>query len=88
MSAACSSCGAEIVWAVHQGSGKRMPVDAAPAENGNVRLMRRFTPEGKYVETVATVHGPDARAALRAQGVALHLNHFVTCPDREQHRRA
>lgn len=34
--ARCRSCGASIFWVVMVPSGKRMPLNAVPASNGNV----------------------------------------------------
>lgn len=41
MGATCSSCGAPIVWATIDGSGKACPFDAAP-----VKVYAIFTPPG------------------------------------------
>lgn len=68
----CRSCGAEIVWAVTD-VGKKMPVNAAPSERGNVILRR----EGGRVS--AEVVG-EKRAGLR-------VSHFTTCPNAGNWRR-
>lgn len=72
--AKCAKCPALITWAASKKTGSRMPVDAAPAPHGNIRLIRR---EEKWI---AEVLGPLFAADARANGESLHLNHFVTCP--------
>lgn len=67
----CRSCGAPIVWA-RTVKGKSMPVDAAPAEGGNVELV----PEPTGSAMRAIVHG---QAPLG--GPPLHFSHFATCED-------
>ena len=74
MTARCRSCDAPIIWAVTK-NDKRMPVDAEPAENGNVELVDQ---------------GRVKRAIVHAQpsfgSGPLYLSHFVTCPEAETHR--
>lgn len=73
----CSSCGAPILWA-RTAKGKQMPIDAEPTADGNVLLH----PGGR----LAVVNGPLEVLRLRAVGTALHLSHFVTCPNAAEHR--
>jgi hypothetical protein len=65
--AKCRSCDAPIEWAEWADSGKRVPLDVAPATNGNLAVVagkvHRFTDE-------------DARL-----GRERRVSHFVTCPD-------
>lgn len=67
----CRSCGASILWTETE-KGKRMPVDAEPADNGNLRLVEREddVPLAVYdtAETEA-LFGDDTR----------FLSHFATC---------
>jgi hypothetical protein len=35
---ACDRCGATVWWAVTQASGKRIPVDPWPCDDGNLRV--------------------------------------------------
>ncbi len=80
--ATCRSCGASIVWAVNDRTGKQAPIDAAPAEDGPVV----FTHEpGNGGDPEYHVLTKDERAA----GVAAerYTNHWQTCPTREQHRK-
>lgn len=70
----CSSCGARIVFArtVH---GRVMPVDAEPCEDGNVELVE--------ADGVVKAH---VHAQPPLGGGPLHLSHFATCPQADEHR--
>jgi len=73
MSSRCSSCDAPIIWAVTD-AGKRMPLDAEPAPDGNVVLTRV---------------GGQARARKGSEfgpNMPRHKSHFATCPNANQHR--
>lgn len=72
--AKCRSCGAAIYWAT-TGTGRQMPVDVKPVENGNVAL----TWNGKRISAVYV-------AGAAHPGV-LRLSHFATCPNAKQHRK-
>jgi len=72
----CRSCGAEIVWLVTP-KGHMMPVDPAPATDGNVAID----------DGIATVLSDDAIVVARLHGRVLWLSHFATCPDAARHRR-
>lgn len=90
MSAACSSCGAPIEWAVSE-RGKRMRVDADPVTEGNILLSHRRVGE----PPVALYQSPEEIEQLRAQHerspqegpLLLFLSHFATCPNARAHRR-
>ena len=72
-----AGCHAPILWVFHLRTGGRAPVDADPADNGNIVV---DLDTGRYV-----VLAGDELAQARVEGGALHLNHFVTCanpPDR------
>jgi hypothetical protein len=71
----CGSCGAAIVWAITEGGG-RMPVDAEPTPEGNLRLFRKR--EGGTLSVVVCAPGSQPR---------LFRPHFATCPDTESWRR-
>lgn len=77
----CAKCPTQIVWAESDSTGKPMPVDAAPAENGNVRLVEY--PDG----VTATVLAKAEAERARANGERLHLNHFVTCARASEFRK-
>lgn len=75
----CRSCGQPIWWARNIETGKAMPVDVEPTEGANVVLYRRGT---------ACLARVLKKGELPAPGEKTRLNHFVTCPNREQHRRS
>lgn len=78
----CGSCRAPIVWAMSP-AGKPSPIDAHPnTEKGNVLLLQ---PRG-LGSMLAVVLTKDALTRARGRRLPLHTNHFVTCPDREEHR--
>jgi len=71
---ACRSCGAPILWALTE-NGKRIPLDAAPAERptGLFRLVEKI--------------GERTPVAVSVSGEAVYLSHFATCPYADQHRK-
>jgi hypothetical protein len=71
MSEACRSCQAPVLWLENTTTGKRAPIDAAPTPDGNIVVV-----DGERYQVI----GGEERQDAIAQGVALHLNHFVTCP--------
>jgi len=71
--ARCRACNAEIIWAVTD-SGKRMPLDAEPAER----------PTGVFALDTSC----DPPHATSAAHQPVYLSHFVTCPNADQHRKA
>lgn len=70
----CSTCRAPIVWS-RTASGKRMPMDAAPVEDGDFV----FDDDG-VVRRIVSTHDLDPHRDR------FH-SHFVTCPDRDLHRQ-
>lgn len=72
MSTACRSCGAPIIWAVHQATGSRMPLDPGYVDSGP-----RFTID--LTGQAHTVSDPNTTG---------HPSHFATCPQAGQHRRS
>ncbi len=80
MSAKCSTCGAPIRWAMGH-NGKRIPLDAEPAPNGNVRIAPSNLPDVGTWATYVTRESP------AAPGEVLYLSHFATCPDAKTHRK-
>ena len=75
----CRSCSAPIVFAKLVGDrrGKANPIDADPADNGNLRVFD----DGRY--TVIDARSLDG---YRRAGIPLYLSHFVTCPNAAKHR--
>lgn len=82
---ACRACHAEIVFAqtnrLHRGQPVMMPVDAEPADNGNVFLSLQG---GKYY---AGVIRKNQAAGMRDGGQELHRPHFATCPQAARFRQ-
>ncbi len=76
---ACGSCRAPVIWTVTH-KGKRMPVDAEPAENGNVRLRR----DGERM--IAEYPGREHPALFEDDGKR-YLSHFASCPFADWHRK-
>lgn len=76
----CSSCDAEIRWAISTASGKLMPVDALPAKGivGNILLTER---NGQLWATVLS------KAAALSAPKERHVSHFATCPNSASHRK-
>ncbi len=72
MSAKCSACGAPIIWAKHEKSGKPNPIDADPCPDGNVLL------RGDFYMLVPK--------AERVDWPKLHKSHFSTCPEAQRFR--
>lgn len=70
----CRSCGAPLAWAKTE-SGRWMPLDEAPVEDGNIALAR----EGRDV--VALNYEP-----LSHGGRPRYQSHYVSCPCADQWR--
>lgn len=70
----CRSCGAEIRW-VQTITGKNVPIDAEPVDDGNITLERVLGQER------AVVNGQPSLV-----GGPLYVSHFVTCPEAEEWR--
>lgn len=79
---ACGSCAAEVIWTVTH-KGRRMPVDAAPVEGGNIRL--RSEADGDRV--IAEYPGKEHPGLFDEGDRARYVSHFATCPQAAQHRR-
>lgn len=76
----CASCSAPVIWTVTH-NGKKMPVDAEPADNGNIRLRQegdRMIAEYPGREHPGLFEDPDQRR---------YLSHFATCPQAQSWRR-
>lgn len=79
----CRSCKAQVVWTVTP-AGARAPIDAEPdRERGNVLLLRSDVIDGGVLSVVLSGL---ALSHARPSG-KLRLNHWATCPDREEWRR-
>ena len=78
----CRSCDAPIAWGL-TAKGKRLPLDPAPSENGNVAAS--LSDSG-----ILDVGVPDRRQrdAMLCTGRPLYLSHFVTCPNAKEWRKS
>ena len=74
--AACSSCGAPIVWAAHVRTRKPMPFDAEPVPGEVWRL-------AEQAGVLVAIHEPQGVL----EGEAAHRPHWATCPHASSHRR-
>ena len=68
----CASCSAPIRW-VKMTSGKPMPLDREPREDGNIIL-------DQYGQGLVV-------GELFTKGRTAFVSHFSTCPHAKQHRR-
>lgn len=68
----CRSCGARILWRTVDMSGKTMPVDPTPSEEGNIRLY----PDGETCRVLSK----EGAAVARIAGEPIYLPHFKSCP--------
>lgn len=75
--AQCKSCHAEIRWAISDRTGKPMPIDVTPTENGNLYLYPNH----------GDVHARAATADDRRLKRELFTSHFATCPQAAQWRQ-
>jgi hypothetical protein len=87
---ACVSCGGGIIWAINGTTGKRMPVDAEPVENGNVVLAimgQGRTVCGKWRHRGTVVATVLKKGQSVEAGRPRRVSHFATCPNAASHRR-
>jgi hypothetical protein len=75
----CRSCGAPVIWAHHEQSGKAAPIDAEPSDAGNVVLL----PPDIFGAPRYRVLGP---ASVGLEAGPRHTSHFMTCPQAKQWR--
>lgn len=80
MTTRCGTCDARVIWTVTT-AGKRMPVNADPVPNGNIRLSESVDERGRKTVLAYVLGAKDAR-----EGV-LYVSHLSTCPQAAQHRR-
>ena len=90
----CRSCGAPI-WFGLTAKNKRMPMDLAPIEDGNVIV----DGDMNLLDKMASAYEGDApppdgcRVRVLTKGEAVdpdvprYTSHFATCPKAERHRR-
>jgi hypothetical protein len=75
----CRSCNAPIIWTVTE-RGKAMPVDAEPAEGGNLAIDWDIPGQLRVRSRVVKPHLAFGRKDL-------HRSHFVLCPDAAKWRQ-
>lgn len=75
--AKCRSCGEPIRWA-ETVKGRRIPIDAQPAHDGNIRLEER----GHMQPPLAIVLTGQIESNTQRW-----RSHFASCPNAAQHRR-
>ena len=78
----CASCKAPITWTQTR-TGKRMPVDAEPSDDGTIRLVLAAPRTVPVAEVLTGVR----LSAARDEGAQLFKSHFATCPNASEHRR-
>lgn len=74
----CNSCGARIIWA-RTSTGRSMPVDAEPTDDGNVELLPLVHSQ-RSPEAIVHPQPPMGAGPLR-------LSHFASCPHADQWRK-
>lgn len=76
--ATCSSCGAEIIWAVTR-NNKPIPISSLEYADGNIVLLPDPDPR----------EPPLAHVLAKGENPKLprRVTHFVDCPSADQHRR-
>lgn len=81
MSAECTTCHAEVDWALSIDGTKRNPIDhgSADAPKGNLEVWY----DGQHVLRYRYLRRGEEPGYGRHRG----MSHFSTCPDADQHRR-
>ncbi len=90
----CRSCGAPI-WFGLTAKGKRMPMDLAPVEDGNVVVDYLMATLDQLASAYEGDQPPPdgCRVRVLAKGetpgpdVPRYVSHFATCPSAQRHRR-
>ena len=72
----CKSCARPMRWVTNRLSGRKMPVDFDPHEDGNVVVDANDRAD-VYRATPTEIPA----------GSTLHFSHFATCPNADEHRR-
>lgn len=72
-------CQKPIAWVILTASGKRHPIDEAPAPDGNIAI----TGNSKAGRQAVVL----SRAARESRDGPLYVSHFATCAAAERFRR-
>lgn len=79
---ACRACRKPLIWA-RTPSGAKAPIERDADERGNVLLLRSAALD----DPLAVVLSGDLLDEAKGSSVALRLNHFAYCPERERFRK-
>jgi hypothetical protein len=84
----CKTCGVELVWLLHERTGKPAPIEAAPNAKGNIVPLVEDGPDEFLAVVIekATHYRALGKRGLelwreQATAPALWLNHYATCKD-------
>ena len=81
----CKFCGAQIRWALHQRTERRMPLDAVANPDGNISVVEWGPRQaGGLALPIVGINVP----ADRAMTPMHYTSHFATCPNAAEHRKA
>lgn len=75
----CSTCQADIIWAIHERTLKPAPINAEPEPPGKGDLLLFASVAGKATYSMIAV--------AKRFGRRLRTSHYATCPQAGQHRR-
>ena len=70
----CRSCGADVLWATTVVTGKAIPLDADPVDDGNVVIRN------------GSAHVLSKNNPVRSDETRYRA-HWATCPNAKEHRR-
>lgn len=76
---ACKSCDQPIRWVVMASTGKRMPLDEQPRDDGNVRLLGSSDPSGLPIAEYVRGGEPASQR---------FVPHFASCPEADKYRKS
>lgn len=74
----CQSCKASIFFAKSATTGRLMPINADPAEDGNIVVL----------DGVAHTKNGDLFEEMVPDDLPRYKSHFATCPSAAKHRKA
>lgn len=86
----CRTCRSAIVWAINDTTGRLMPLDALPVDDGNVILTgreRAHTSGEVFPECHVFGSHPTFGDHEFNPDAPRRKSHFATCPEADAHRR-